>query len=29
VSAGKVVAARTIEAAMTMATAVSIYAVHP
>lgn len=29
VSGGRVVAARTLEAAMTMATAVSIYAVHP
>ena len=29
VSAGKLVAARTIEVALTMATAVSIYAVHP
>jgi polysaccharide export outer membrane protein len=29
VSAGKLVASRTIEAAMTMATAVSLYAVHP
>jgi polysaccharide export outer membrane protein len=29
VSAGKLVASRTIEVALTMATAVSIYAVHP
>jgi polysaccharide export outer membrane protein len=29
ISAGKIIAGRTIEAAMTMATAVSIYAVHP
>ena len=29
VSAGKIAAARTFEAAMSMATAVSIYAVHP
>ena len=29
VSAGKLAAARTIEVALTMATAVSIYAVHP
>jgi polysaccharide export outer membrane protein len=29
VSAGKIAASRTFEAAMSMATAVSIYAVHP